>query len=465
MAQLIYALDLNIVFVALPDIGHALGFPGQTQQLVVSAYVVCAGGFLLFGGRAADLLGRRRIFVLALALYAVSSLAGGLAWSPVVIIVARAVQGIGGALLLPATLSLISTLFPEGPQRNRAVAVWGGAGASGLTIGALLGGVLTENFGWSAVFFVNVPLAAAVAAAALVVIPRDVAAKAARRFDLPGVFSVTAGATLLVLALVEGPELGWDSGLVVGAFAAAAALLALFAVIEARTADPLMPFRLFRNRSLTVGMLVTFLYMATFGVLPYFLTVLMQTVHGYSALQTGLAFLLPSLTIAAGTQYGERLATRKGTRATLLLGFVVGAVGTVALAFGFDAEAGYGALVVGLIVSGFGQGVVWTTMWIAAATGTAAAEQGIANGIASTALNIGNAIGLAVFTAIAQIGTTGRTGDDLGAATAHGEFVVVLLTALGMVLGVPIVLALRRSSAAVQPPATHAGTPVTVTAD
>jgi MFS family permease len=157
LAQLIYALDLNIVFVALPQIGADLGFPGQTQQLVVSAYVVFAGGFLLFGGRAADLLGRRRIFVLALTLYAVSSLAGGLAASPAVIIIARAVQGIGGALLLPSTLALLNNLFAEGPQRNRALAVWGGAGASGLTIGALLGGLLTQHFGWPAVFYVSCP--------------------------------------------------------------------------------------------------------------------------------------------------------------------------------------------------------------------------------------------------------------------------------------------------------------------
>jgi MFS family permease len=168
LAQLIYALDLNIVFVALPEIGSALGFPGQTQQLIVSAYVVFAGGFLLFGGRAADLLGRRRMFLLALGLYGISSLAGGLAGDPVAIIVARAVQGIGGALLLPSTLSLINTLFEEGSKRNRALAVWGGAGASGLTIGALLGGVLTESFGWPAVFFVNVPLTAVVALGTLV---------------------------------------------------------------------------------------------------------------------------------------------------------------------------------------------------------------------------------------------------------------------------------------------------------
>ncbi|WP_202034903.1 MFS transporter [Streptomyces albus subsp. chlorinus] len=249
LAQLLYGLDLNIVCVALPEIGQDLGFPGQTQQLVVSAYVVFAGGFLLFGGRAADLLGRRRMFVLALALYALSSLAGGLAPSPGFIVVARAVQGVGGALLLPSTLALINTLFQEGPQRNKALAVWGGAGASGLTLGALLGGLLTDRFGWSAVFFVNVPI---------------------------------GGLSALVSALVEGPELGWGDGLVTGAFVLAVLLLGLFVLIEVRSSDPLMPFRLLGNRSLTVGTLVTFLYMATFGVLPYFLTVLMQSVHSPS---------------------------------------------------------------------------------------------------------------------------------------------------------------------------------------
>lgn len=272
LARLIYSLDINIVFVALPDIGKALGFSGQTQQWVVGAYTVFAGGFLLFGGRAADLLGRRRTFVTALAVYAVASLAGGLAGSPVVIVVARAVQGVGGALLLPSTLSLINNLFPEGPRRNRALAVWGGFGASGLTVGALLGGILTQSLGWRAVFFVNVPLAMVAIIGALVFIPRDVPTTKRRSFDLPGAVSVTAGATLLVFGLVEGPVSGWDSAGNTIAFVLAAALLVSFAVIEKRSADPLMPAALLRNRSLIVAVSITFLYMASYGTLPYFET-------------------------------------------------------------------------------------------------------------------------------------------------------------------------------------------------
>jgi MFS family permease len=447
LAQLIFSLDINIVYVALPDIGRALGFSEQTQQWVVSAYVVFAGGFLLLGGRAADLLGRRRMFVLALTLYAVSSLAGGLAATPAVIIVARAVQGLGGALLLPSTLSLINTLFEEGPKRNRALAAWGGAGASGLTVGSLLGGVLTQAFGWSAVFFVNVPLAGLAAVGALLVIPADPRGHQARRFDVPGAITAAGGATLLVFALVQGPETGWSTPVIVGAFALAAALLAAFVAIEARSADPLVPFRLFRNRSLIAGVATTAIYMATFGALPYFLTVLFQSVHGYSALRTGLVFLIPSAAIAVGTQWGERTTTRLGTRTTLLLGFGIGVAGTALLAMGFAGGAGLLVAVPGLLVSGVGQGITWTAMWIAAAMGVSPGEQGVANGLASTTLNLGNAVGLAVLVAVADAGLSGRTGDALRAGLAHGSRTAVLLAAAGMVLGLLVALTLPRRGA------------------
>ncbi|MFC5089888.1 MFS transporter [Amycolatopsis plumensis] len=434
------------MFVALPDIGSDLGFSGQTQQWVVSAYVVFAGGFLLLGGRAADLLGRRRMFALALTLYASSSLAGGLAWSPLVIVIARAIQGIGGALLLPSTLSLINTLFEEGPRRNRALAVWGGAGASGLTVGALLGGVLTQTFGWQAVFFVNVPLAGIAALAALFVIPADVRERTRRPFDLPGALTVTGGATLAVFVLVQGPESGWTAPGVLMAAVLAIVLLIAFVIIESRSADPLMPLRLLGNRNLTTGVLVTFVYMATFGTLPYFLTVLLQSVHSLTALQTGLAFLVPSVAIASGTQLGERLTTRLGTRFTLITGFGIAIVGTAALAYGFSADRGYLALIPGLVISGVGQGIVWTAMWIAAGTGVEVAEQGVANGMASTTLNLGNAIGLAVLIAVSNSDIAGHSGPALQAALAQGGSIAVLIASAGMVVGLLLALTLPRTA-------------------
>ena len=210
-AMLIVSLDQYIVVVALPEIGRELEFTAHTLQAVISAYAVASAGFLLLGGRASDLLGRRRVFVTGLSLYAGASLLGGLASAQEVLLASRAVQGLGAALVFPSTLSLVNTTFAEGRERNRAVAVWGGAGAAGLVIGVLLGGVLTQALGWEAVFFVNVPLATVAVALAFVLIPSDGAREDGRSFDLPGALSATLGITLIVFALVEGPSLGWGS--------------------------------------------------------------------------------------------------------------------------------------------------------------------------------------------------------------------------------------------------------------
>lgn len=443
-AQLIISLDINIVFVALPEIGAGLGFSGQTLQWVVSAYTVFCGGFLLLGGRAADLVGQRRIFIFALWLYALSSLVGGLAWSPEIIIAARAVQGIGGAFLFPATLSLINRLFAEGPERNRALAIWGGAGASGLTLGSLAGGFLTNAFGWPSIFFVNVLLAALAILAAFAIIPRDAKGHEHRSFDLPGALTVTAGATLLVFTLVQGPEYGWVSTSIMTAAVLALVFITAFVLIETKSADPLMPLRLFRNRNLVAGMIITFIYMGTFGALPYFLTVLFQNVHGFSALQAGLAFLVPSVAIAAGTQIGERLATRYSTRGTLIGGMIIGAIGTALMVGGATAQSSYATIIPGLIVSGIGQGIIWTGMWIAAATDVSQDEQGIASGMASTMLNIGNAIGLAILIAIANRHVGANLGTVEQSAIADGVQVAFWLAAAGILASIFAALALPR---------------------
>ena len=300
-AMLIVSLDQYIVVVALPEIGRELDFTSQTLQAVISAYAVASAGFLLLGGRASDLLGRRRVFVVGLSLYAGAALLGGLASAPEVLLAARAVQGLGGALVFPSTLSLVNTTFAEGRERNRAVAVWGGAGAAGLVIGVLLGGVLTQALGWEAVFFVNVPLATLAVALAFVLIPADGAREHGRSFDLPGALSATLGITLIVFALVEGPSLGWGSPPVLGCAVAGVLGLVAFALIESRSNDPLLPPRLLANRNLATAVAIAFLFWATFGSVLYFLTLYFQDVHGYDALQTGVAFLVPTAVVVAAS--------------------------------------------------------------------------------------------------------------------------------------------------------------------
>ncbi|WP_333715604.1 MFS transporter [Pantoea eucrina] len=447
-AQLMYSLDINIVFVALPEIGVGLGFSEHTLQWVVSAYTVCCGGFLLFGGRAADLMGQRRVFIGALWLYALSSLAGGLAWSPLVIVIARAIQGIGAALLFPATLSLINRLFEEGPSRNRALAVWGGAGASGLTLGSLAGGVLTSAYGWPAVFFVNVVLAAVAIFAAFFVLPKDSLRNERRNFDLPGAVTVTVGSTLLVYALIQGPEEGWLTAHVLSSLGLAAVCLLAFAAIEFRSHDPLMPVRLFRNRSLVTGMVITFIYMGTFGALPYFLTVMFQGIMGYSALQTGLAFIFPSLAIFAGTQLGARLANGLPVRTVLLTGFVTGIAGTLALVPAAFSGASYLTILPGLVISGTGQGIVWTAMWIASGSGVKHNEQGIASGMASTALNVGNAVGIALLIALSGSGAENLQQEASVSSLENALQLAFYLAAAGQAAGLVVSRLLPRNKVA-----------------
>ncbi|MGW0333696.1 MFS transporter [Streptomyces sp. NPDC003011] len=441
-AQLVIALDFNIVYVALPTIGSELGFSGQDLQWVVSAYVVATGGLLLLGGRATDLLGRRRIFVLAALLYAVSSLVGGLSDSAGILVAVRAVQGIGGALLFPATLSLINTLYDEGPSRNRALAVWGAAGAGGLCFGSLLGGVLVDAFGWPSVFIVNIPLAGGIALAGALLFPADGPLTRQRDFDFLGALTATSGITLLVFVLVHAPEAGWGSRSVLTCAALSLVLLSLFAFVEARTRDPLTPTRLFAHRGLVGAMALTALFSATFSSVPYFLTLYFQTVRGYSALGTGLAFLVPALVVAAGTHAGEKAVAALGVRTTMLGGMAVGAVGALLLALNLTDDGSYVRLLPGIVLLSLGQGATWTGMWIAAATGVDPGDQGIASGMASTTLQVGGAVGLAVLVAVARTG-----GHNLsGAALLDGVRDAMYVIAAGICTGAVAILALRKAS-------------------
>ncbi|PZS25056.1 MAG: MFS transporter [Pseudonocardiales bacterium] len=405
LAQLIISIDYNIVYVALPDIGAGLHFGAGSLQWVVSAYAVAFGGFLLFGGRACDRVGPRRVFLAGLLAYGVSSLVGGLAPTPEILIAARALQGIGGALLFPATLALISVTFAEGSARNRAFAVWGTAGGSGMILGSLLGGVLTDVFGWAAVFYVNVPLVLAAVLLARVLLAPDAtdAAGSGRSFAVPAAVTATLGISLIVFSIVQGPQTGWTSPTVLAAIILGAAALAVYRRIDRRSADPLVPASLIRSAGPRSGAIITFLYMATFGTLLYFLTIYFQTVRGYSPLTTGLAFLVPMVAIAAGAQLAGRLGGRFDNEMLMLLSLVVGGLGIIVLVLTLGAESSYLALVPGLVVTGIGQGAGYTLMFGIAAQGVAPASQGIAAGLASTTQQIGGAAGLAVLVAVTRL--------------------------------------------------------------
>src|SRR5262245_55919791 len=329
--MLIVSLDQYIVVVALPETGRELGYSAQALQTVISVYTVASSGFLLLGGRAADLLGRRKTFVSGLACYAAASFAGGLASTPAELLAARAVQGFGGALVFPATLSLVNTTFAEGRERNQALAVWGGAGAAGLVVGVLLGGVLTQAFGWESVFFVNVPLAGSALLLAFLLIAGDPEREMNRRFDLPGALAATIGVTLLAFALVQGPTVGWHSPVIVASAVVSVVFIGAFGFIERVSRDSLVPPRLFANRYLRTAVAIAFLFAATFGSVLYFLSIYFQGVRGYDALDTGVAFLLPTAVVVAGSAFGGHLATRCGLKPTMVAALTVGAVGAAAL--------------------------------------------------------------------------------------------------------------------------------------
>lgn len=432
-SSLITSLDFTIIYVALPDIAREVGFSGHSMQWVVSAYAIFFGGLLLLGGRSADLLGRRRMFVLGMALFGVASLLGGLATTTTALIAARAIQGVGAALLFPATLSLVNILFEEGRQRIRALAVWAGAGAGGLSLGALLGGVLTSAFGWQAVFLINIPLVLAGGGAAFLVLRADGPRDRGRGFDVPGALTGTVGITLLVFTVAQAPESGWTSAPVLAAGAAAVGLLGAFLVIEARSAGPLMPLRL--ARALGPALAVIFVFGASTQNVVYFLTLFLQNVWRYSALVTGLVFLSLSVVIAAANFVAERLIVRIGIRATLLTGLLLGAAGGGLLAAGMAVDGSYWTILPGILVYGAGMGTIFPTMFAAAGTGVAEQEQGTAGGMANTAMQVGVGAGLAVLVGIANAGLDGLSREALRLATSDGLRTTVAVAAALTLLG------------------------------
>ena len=415
-SQFIISIDYNIVYVALPDIGRDLSFDAQSLQWVVSAYAVGYGGFMLLGGRAVDRLGARRMFLLGLLLFGVSSLAGALAQGAQQLVAARAVQGLGAALLFPASLSLIGIRFADGPERHRAMALWGVAGASGALAGPLAGGLLTGLFGWQSVLLVNVPLVGVAVVAALRLLPPDPQPQASGSFDIPGALVVTVGSSLVVFGLVSGPAAGWWSTRGAGCLVLGAALLVAFGIVERRSRDPLIPSRLGRNRSLITATATIFVLQGTINALHYMFFINLSDVLGYSALQSGLAFLPLSLFAIIGSgKFLPVLLRRLGIRRTLWLGILGTGISMVALAAVMSTSTSYWPLLPVGLFWGVCAGLTYPAIFAAVGSGVAPGEQGVSSALASTAGQIGGAVGLAALVAVANA-VTGEPGGQAAAA-------------------------------------------------
>ncbi|MFC0214917.1 MFS transporter [Paenibacillus chartarius] len=399
LSQLILALDYTIVFVAMPSLAASLGFTANSLQWVVSAYSLTYGGFLIVGGRLSDWLGQRRMFMLAMGLFGLGSLLGGLADSQLPLIIARGIQGLGGALLSPATLSLIMSNFKEGPERNRAMSVWASMGGVGLSLGLLLGGILTSYTGWESTFLVNVPIALLVILLSPVALKESRAETHTRHFDAAGTLSVTAGMVLVVYYLIQAPVIGWLQAEVWIPGLIGAVLLMLFAYIEQRTSNPLVPVRLLKVRNLTGAFLTAALFSASFGTLYYFLTLYTQEVLHYSAVQSGLTFLPLTISALLGAKLINKMLNKFGVKGTIASGMAIGAVGFMMLTPLTEASSAL-HVIPGLIVIGIGQAFVFTTMYIAGSSGIEMHEQGIASSLVTTGQQLGGSVGLAVIMAI-----------------------------------------------------------------
>jgi EmrB/QacA subfamily drug resistance transporter len=452
VVQFMVVLDIAIVNVALPSIQVDLGFSQENLQWVISAYALVFGGFLLLGGRSADLLGRRRIFLGGIVVFTLASLFAGLAWSEGSLITARAFQGLGAAIITPAALSILSTTFAEGRDRNIALGVWGAVGGFGAAAGVLLGGILTDALSWEWIFFVNVP----VGAVAFVLAPfllnesRDARVKT---FDLPGAALVTAGLSSLVYAITQAGQEGWLAGRTVGFFAVALVLLAGFVGWELRHPEPLMRFGIFRTRTVA-GANVAGLIMGT-ALFSMFLmlTLYMQQVLGYSAMKTGVAYLAVAGTANIWSGVAAQLVTRVGVKPVLVAGMSFLTAGLV-----FFTQVSVGGsyltdLLPGFLLIGIGIGFAFVPITIAALAGIEAAEAGLASGLINTSQQIGGALGIAALSTIATSRTDDAvsTGSALPAALVDGFTGAFIAGAIIAGLGIVASLTLIRRDELEQP--------------
>ncbi|HEY2478394.1 MAG TPA: MFS transporter [Solirubrobacterales bacterium] len=443
VAQFVVVLDASIVNVALPTIKEALNFSEESLPWVVNAYVLTFGGFLLLGGRLADLLGRRRLFMAGLVLFALASLAGGLAANSGQLIAARAVQGLGAAILSPAALSIVAVTFKDGAERNNALGVWGAVAGSGGAAGVLLGGVLTEYIGWEWVLWVNVPIGILAAAIDPRLIAETKAETETRHFDVAGATTITLGLSAFVFALLDAESAGWGSFQTIGTIVAALLLLAAFVAIELRSRAPLVPFSIFRVRTITGANIVGILVGASLFSMFYFISLYMQQILGYSPIKAGVSYLPLAVTIILAAGIASGLVTKVGFKPILAIGMACIALGLIWFTQ-IDVGGSFLADILGpSLLAALGLGFAFVPVTIAAVSGIADREQGLASGLINTSQQVGGALGLAILAAVANsvIGST-ETPESL----VEGFQAAFAVGAAFAILGLIATLVLVRTS-------------------
>jgi len=439
LAQFMVVLDATIVNVALPSIQKDLHLTEGSLQWIVNAYTLVFGGFLLLGGRAGDLLGRKRLFLIGLVIFTGASLFDGLASSEGMLIGARALQGLGAALISPAALSIIATTFEEGVQRARALGVWAAIAIGGSAVGLILGGVLTQYFSWPWIFFVNVPVGVAAFLLSLRLVPESRDALAHRSYDVAGAITVTGGLMALVYAIVDAQSAGWGSAKTLGFFALAAVLLAAFVVVELRAKSPLVRLSIFRIRSLLTANVAMFLAMSGMFAMFFFNTLYIQRVLGYGPLKAGLAFLPFTAGIMISAGLASQFAPRLGVRPVAALGMLLSAGGLLLLTQ-LPVHGSYVANVLpSIALSSLGMGAVFMPLTLIATTGLHNEDQGLASGLFNTSQQVGGALGLAVLSTLAASKTSSASGSPahalvVGFHWAFGAGAVVMVAALAVMI-------------------------------
>ncbi len=446
IAQFMVVLDVTIVNVALPDIQQDVGFSASGLQWVVSAYTLIFGGFLLLGGRAADLIGRRRLFLAGLALFGVTSLLAGLAQNPEQLVLLRAAQGLGGAMLSPAAFAILTVTFKHGRERNIAMGVWGGLAGLGGTLGVIAGGLLVDSLSWRWVFLVNVPIAVALAAVVpLFVTESKITPTGTRTFDVTGALLSTAGLLAIVLGVIRAEPLGWSSFEVIALLAGGLALLAAFVRVEARSPAPLVPLSLFRSRGLTTSILALALNGAAFLAMFFLTAIFLQQVRGLTALETGLQFLPMGIAAIASAVLASQLVTRYGTKPVQFGGAALSVVGLLLLSRA-DATGSYALTILpGLILFGMGIIAVGTPASISAVADVSHEQAGAASGVVNAGYQVGGALGLAAITTLATTHVEGLAAGGAGQQEAlvggfeRGLLIAAVFAAVNIVmaLGAP----------------------------